>query len=107
MQGDAVVTEHTPANPLSAIPRTTQYRLTRAALIRKYVGRRPTTRESIAADIAALLSCRAFFAATDPSVTPDQLVKVVAASKRAETHLRIVAAERPNRRRNPGTRLIT
>ena len=73
---------------------TREYRHTRQALVHKYIRRKPTVREARALNTAALLVVRAEFAATDPSVTPDMLTKLVAAARRAHAFLAEVAAER-------------
>jgi hypothetical protein len=80
------------------IDQTTEYRLTRLYLVRRYIGRKPLTREAQALDTAARLLVRCHLSAADPSVTPDMLCKLNAASKHAMDVLRLTAAERPRRR---------
>jgi len=80
-------------SPAAAIT-TREYRLTRRALVRRFVGRKPTLREARALDQCALLLTRAAFAAVDPEASPDMLVKLYAAARHAHALLVEIASER-------------
>jgi hypothetical protein len=71
----------------AALLSTPEYRLTRASLVRKYIARKPLILERTALNTAALLAVRAQFASVDPNVSPDELVKIIAASRRALDNL--------------------
>ena len=94
------------ATSITAIAQTREYRLQRQALVRKFIGRKPTLRESYALNNVALLLVRSELGAIDPAITPDELCKLNAAARRALTLLQEIAGERRNRRRlNPDARM--
>jgi hypothetical protein len=80
---------------------TQSFRLLRKALVREYIARKPTLRQSHALDLAALYSERARLAATDPNMSPDQQVKLVAAARHARRLLAEISAEREERLSGP------
>jgi hypothetical protein len=80
-------------SPAAAV-RTREYRLTRRALVRKFIGQKPTLREARALDQCALLLTRAAFGAVDPECSADMLVKLNAAARHAHRLLKEIAAER-------------
>jgi hypothetical protein len=79
---------------IADIPDTPQYRMVRTALVRRYVRRKPTTREASALNTAALLLVKAEAATTDPGISADALVKYNAAARRAVAMLADIAMER-------------
>jgi hypothetical protein len=101
--GEALGNEPMPiGNPLAALEDTPAYRMTRLSLVRAYIGRKPRVREAQALDTTARLMVRCHLAAADPSVTPDALCKMNAASKHALELLKLTVAEHPRRLRpNP------
>jgi hypothetical protein len=81
------------------IVNSVEYRVTRRALQRRFVRKKPNMRERLALDNAARTWVRAQWASTDSSISPDELCKVNAAAKRAHELLcDIVKSEKPNRR---------
>jgi hypothetical protein len=83
------------ANPLAGLEQTPQYRHVRLSLVRRFIGRKPTTREAFALDTCTRLLVRAHLASADPAVSPDMLSKLNAAARNALEALKLVAAERP------------
>jgi hypothetical protein len=65
-----------------------EYRVTRRALQRRFVRKKPNMRERLALDNAARTWVRAQWASTDSSISPDELCKVNAAARRAHDLLR-------------------
>jgi hypothetical protein len=86
-------------NLFEAIVNSVEYRVTRRALQRRFVRKKPNMRERLALDNAARTWVRAQWASTDSNISPDELCKVNAAARRAHELLcDIVKSEKPNRR---------
>jgi hypothetical protein len=73
------------------------YRIVRRALVREYIGCKPTIRESHALDNTALALERARLAQRDPATTPDMQCKLAAAANHWREHLAALANERKER----------
>jgi hypothetical protein len=97
--GISEVTDMHGRNPLAGLETTPQYRHVRLSLVRRFIGRKPTTREAFALDTATRSLVRAHLASADYAVSPDMLCKLNAAARHALDALKLVCAERPRPRR--------
>jgi hypothetical protein len=86
-------------NPFEGIVNSVEYRVTRRALQRRFVPKKPNMRERLALDNAARTWVRAQWASTDSSLSPDELCKVNAAARRAHALLVDIASEGKQRPR--------
>jgi hypothetical protein len=80
--------------PPDTITNTVEYRMTRRALQKRFIRKKPCTREKMALENAARMIVRSQFAAVDPSITPDMLCKLSAAARHAHALLVEMTADR-------------
>jgi hypothetical protein len=94
------------ANHSAAFEAMPEYRRERRSLVRKFVGRKPTTRERDALDHAARCAVKAHRGSADFATTPDMQNKLNAAHRDALLALKLVCAERPRPRRVNDVRML-
>jgi hypothetical protein len=87
----------TAVRTFDAIRSSQQYRLHRRALVRRFFRTKPTVVERDALDTCATLAVRAERSASDASITPDELVKIVAAHRRSISTLELLSSHRKAR----------